>query len=85
MVKRYETFICTCFDRFLDRGSIIVDGVDVTHLPEYKRAKYLGRVFQDPMTGTAADMQTALTYMSTSAARISGLRWITLISAEQIR
>lgn len=41
----------------VDCGSIIVDGVDVTHLPEYKRAKYLGRVFQDPMTGTAADMQ----------------------------
>ena len=30
-------------------------GVDVTRLPEYKRAKYLGRVFQDPMTGTAGD------------------------------
>ena len=41
----------------VDCGSIIVDGVDVTRLPEYKRAKYLGRVFQDPMTGTAADMQ----------------------------
>ena len=41
----------------VDSGSIIVDGVDVTRLPEYKRAKYLGRVFQDPMTGTAADMQ----------------------------
>lgn len=41
----------------VDCGSIIVDGVDVTNLPEYKRAKYLGRVFQDPMTGTAADMQ----------------------------
>ena len=41
----------------VDCGSIIVDGVDVTKLPEYKRAKYLGRVFQDPMTGTAADMQ----------------------------
>lgn len=41
----------------VDQGSIIVDGVDVTRLPEYKRAKYLGRVFQDPMTGTAADMQ----------------------------
>ncbi len=41
----------------VDCGSIIVDGVDVTQLPEYKRAKYLGRVFQDPMTGTAADMQ----------------------------
>ena len=41
----------------VDCGSVIVDGIDVTKLPEYKRAKYLGRVFQDPMTGTAADMQ----------------------------
>ena len=40
----------------VDCGSIVIDGVDVTRLPEYKRAKYLGRVFQDPMTGTAADM-----------------------------
>ena len=41
----------------VDCGNIVIDGIDVTHLPEYKRAKYLGRVFQDPMTGTAADMQ----------------------------
>ena len=41
----------------VDCGSIVIDGIDVTDLPEYKRAKYLGRVFQDPMTGTAADMQ----------------------------
>lgn len=41
----------------VDCGNIIVDSVDITKLPEYKRAKYLGRVFQDPMTGTAADMQ----------------------------
>lgn len=41
----------------VDCGSIVIDGVDVTKLPEYKRAKYLGRVFQDPMTGTAANMQ----------------------------
>lgn len=41
----------------VDCGNIIIDGQDVTKLPEYKRAKYLGRVFQDPMTGTAADMQ----------------------------
>lgn len=37
-------------------GSIIIDGVDVTNEPEYKRAKYLGRVFQDPMMGTASNM-----------------------------
>lgn len=41
----------------LDHGEVIVDGTDVTHLPEYKRAKYLGRVFQDPMMGTAKDME----------------------------
>lgn len=41
----------------VDSGSIVVDGIDVTKLPEHKRAKYIGRVFQDPMTGTAADMQ----------------------------
>ena len=38
-------------------GSIVIDGIDVTRLPEHKRAKYIGRVFQDPMTGTAATMQ----------------------------
>ena len=40
----------------IDSGSIRIDGIDVTRLPEYKRAKYLGRVFQDPMTGTAGNM-----------------------------
>ena len=42
---------------FVDAGSIMIDGVDVTRLSEHRRAKYLGRVFQDPMTGTAASMQ----------------------------
>ena len=42
---------------FVDEGTITIDGKDVTKLPEYKRAVYLGRVFQDPMTGTAASMQ----------------------------
>lgn len=39
-----------------EKGSIIIDGIDVTKLPEYRRASMLGRVFQDPMMGTAADM-----------------------------
>ncbi|NSL52016.1 ABC transporter ATP-binding protein [Calidifontibacillus erzurumensis] len=39
-----------------DVGSVIIDGNDVTNLPEYKRAKYIGRVFQDPMAGTAPTM-----------------------------
>ena len=41
----------------VDGGKILIDGVDVTHLPEYKRASFIGRVFQDPMMGTAATMQ----------------------------
>ena len=41
----------------VDEGQIFIDGVDVTHLPEHKRAKFIGRVFQDPMMGTAATMQ----------------------------
>lgn len=41
----------------VDCGSIMLDDVDVTNIPEYKRAKFLGRVFQDPMLGTAAGMQ----------------------------
>ena len=41
----------------VDSGSIVIDGQDVTRLPEHKRAKFIGRVFQDPMMGTAATMQ----------------------------
>lgn len=40
----------------VDSGKIYIGGDDVTRLSEYKRAKYLGRVFQDPMTGTATTM-----------------------------
>lgn len=40
-----------------DSGKIVLDGKDITYMPEYKRAKYLGRVFQDPMVGTAANME----------------------------
>jgi len=41
----------------VDEGQILIDGIDVTKLSEHKRAVYLGRVFQDPMTGTAATME----------------------------
>ena len=41
----------------VDEGKILIDGEDVTHLQEYKRARIIGRVFQDPMMGTAATMQ----------------------------
>ena len=41
----------------IDKGEILIGGNDVTKMPEYKRAKYIGRVFQDPMVGTAGNMQ----------------------------
>ena len=40
----------------VDEGSIAIDGVDLTRMSEHKRAKYIGRVFQDPMMGTAPNM-----------------------------
>ncbi len=42
---------------FADKGTIKIEGVDVGRMPEHIRARYIGRVFQDPMLGTAADMQ----------------------------
>ncbi len=59
-----------------DRGEILLDGESVTLLPEYKRAKNLGRVFQDPMMGTAANMEIqenlAMAYRRGSK---RGLKW----------
>ena len=40
----------------VDEGNIIADGIDITYLPDYKRASILGRVFQDPMLGTNPNM-----------------------------
>ena len=48
---------CVSGAYMVDDGGIIIDGVDVTALSEHRRAKYIGRVFQDPMMGTAATMQ----------------------------
>ena len=60
----------------VDEGTITLDGEDITGLSEYKRAKYFGRVFQDPMTGTAPNMEIeenlALAYRRTKS---HGLRW----------
>ena len=60
----------------VDEGTIIIDGIDVTGLCEYKRAKYLGRVFQDPRNGTAASMgiEENLALASRRGKR-RGLRW----------
>ena len=61
---------------YVDAGQIIVDGTDITRLPEHKRAAYLGRVFQDPMTGTASTMSIEEN-MAVAARRGErrGLRW----------
>ena len=61
---------------YVDEGQIIVDGTDITRLPEHKRAAYLGRVFQDPMTGTASTMSIEEN-MAIAARRGArrGLRW----------
>ena len=60
----------------VDEGQIIIDGVDVSAQCEYKRATYLGRVFQDPMNGTAADMTIAENLaMAARRGRRRTLRW----------
>ena len=61
----------------VDSGAILVDGVDISGLCEYQRASMLGRVFQDPMTGTAADMQIVenLALAARRGTRRSFLKW----------
>lgn len=60
----------------VDSGSISIDGQDVTGLPDYRRAKLIGRVFQDPMTGTAATMQIDENLaLAKRRGRRRGLRW----------
>lgn len=60
----------------IDTGKIVIDGNDISREPEYKRAKHIGRVFQDPMRGTAAGMEIqenmALAYRRGEK---RGLRW----------
>ena len=71
----------------VDSGSIIIDGINVTGLPEHKRAKYLGRVFQDPMTGTAATMEIQENLaLAVRRGKRRGLRWgITKKEREQFK
>ena len=61
----------------VDSGAILVDGVDISGLCEYQRASMLGRVIQDPMTGTAADMQIVenLALAARRGSRRSFLKW----------
>ena len=60
----------------VDSGSISIGGQNVTHLPEHKRAKYIGRVFQDPMLGTAPTMQISENLaLAARRGQSRGLRW----------
>lgn len=60
----------------VDSGQILIDGEDVSGLPEHKRAKYLGRVFQDPMTGTVADMEIGENLaIAARRGKHRGLKW----------
>lgn len=67
-----------------DEGLIEIDGKDVTRMPEYKRAKYIGRVFQDPMKGTATGMQLQENLMLADRRGLCHrLRWAFTPSREQ--
>ena len=60
----------------VDEGAVIIDGVNVTGQPEHKRAAYIGRVFQDPMLGTAPDMQIEENLaLALRRGKRRGLRW----------
>lgn len=60
----------------VDSGAILIDGEDISGLCEYQRAPFLGRVFQDPMTGTAADMQIVENMaLASRRGEKRGLRW----------
>ena len=60
----------------VDEGRITIDGVDVTALPDFKRAPYIGRVFQDPMLGTAPDMWLEENLaLALRRGKPRGLRW----------
>lgn len=60
----------------VDAGTINLNGFNLTHLPEHKRAKYLGRVFQDPMMGTAPTMQIEENLaLAARRGQHRGLRW----------
>ena len=71
----------------IDSGKIVIDGTDVTGLPEHKRAAFLGRVFQDPMMGTAPTMQIEENLaLAARRGQTRGLKWgITKAEREKYR
>lgn len=60
----------------IDSGKIIIDGINISRQPEHRRAKYIGRVFQDPMRGTAANMEIQENLaMALRRGKVRGLSW----------
>ena len=60
----------------IDSGKIVIDGINISREPEHRRAKYIGRVFQDPMRGTAANMEIQENLaMALRRGKIRGLGW----------
>ncbi|MCB6607404.1 ABC transporter ATP-binding protein [[Clostridium] symbiosum] len=60
----------------IDSGKIVIDGINISRQPEHKRAKYIGRVFQDPMRGTAANMEIQENLaMALRRGKVRGLSW----------
>jgi putative tryptophan/tyrosine transport system ATP-binding protein len=64
---------------FTDEGSIELDGQDITMMPEHKRAKMIGRLFQDPMLGTAPDL-SIMDNMALSAGKGG---WLSILSNKE--
>ncbi len=66
-------FNAICGTFYADKGGIILDGEDITFVPDYKRSKYIGHLFQDPMKGTAPNMSIeenlALAYLRASSSK----------------
>ena len=70
-------FNAICGSFYLDRGQVLLDGGDITMLPEHRRAHQIGRLFQDPMRGTAPDMS-----IEENLALAAGLGgWLSHVSA----
>lgn len=60
----------------IDSGKIVIDGINISRQPEHRRAKYIGRVFQDPMRGTAANMEIQENLaMALRRGKVRGLSW----------
>ena len=82
-------FNAICGGFYVDEGFVELDGEDITFLPEHKRAKFIGHLFQDPMKGTAPNMtieeNIAIAYLRTSTSQHAYLSRVSKKEKEQFR